>query len=43
MAIFALNICLHIGLDHHPADDDGVAHLEQLKKEGAGPQGHRTV
>ena len=35
---------VHLGLDHHPADDDGVAHARAAQEGGrAGPQGHQPV
>ena len=35
---------LHLGLDHHPADDDGVADARAAQEGGrAGPQDHQSV
>ena len=45
MAIFALeHHAVHLGLDHHPVDDDGVAHARAAQEGGrAGPQGHEPI
>ena len=35
---------VHLGLDHHPVDDDGVADTRATQERGrAGPQGHQPV
>ena len=42
MAIFALeHHAVHLRLDHHSADDHGVAHARKLKKEGE--QGRKMI
>ena len=45
MAIFALeHHAVHLGLDHHPVDDDGFADARATQERGrAGPQGHQPV
>ena len=45
MAIFALeHHAVHLGLDHHPVDDDGLAHARAAQEGGrAGPQGHEPI
>ena len=43
MAILRSTSAVHLGVDHHSVDDDGLATLEQLKKEGEQAQNYQSV